>query len=54
MAADIDQRLTIGDLLCLASHRKTEMAADMHLLDIQSSRLLQFKIYAHTHICKAL
>ena len=35
IAADIDQRLTIGDLLCLARHRKTEMTADMHLLDSQ-------------------
>ena len=37
IAADIDQRLTIGDLLCLARHRKTEMTADMHLLDSQLS-----------------
>ena len=37
IAADIDQRLTIGGLLCLARHRKTEMTADMHLLDCQLS-----------------
>ena len=37
IAADIDQRLTIGGLLCLARHRKTEMTADMHLLDSQLS-----------------
>jgi hypothetical protein len=35
IAADIDQRLTIGSLLCLARHRKTEMTADMHVLDSQ-------------------
>lgn len=38
IAADIDQRLAIGGLLCLARHRKTEMTADMHLLDSQLSR----------------
>jgi hypothetical protein len=40
IAADIDQGLAVGGLphLCLARHRKTEMAADMHLLDSQLSR----------------
>jgi hypothetical protein len=38
IAAGIDQRLTVGDLLGLACHRKTEMTADMHLLDSQLSR----------------
>jgi hypothetical protein len=33
IAADTDQRLTIGDFLCLDRHRKATMAADMHSLD---------------------
>jgi hypothetical protein len=33
IAADTDQRLTIGDLICLDRHRKATMAADMHSLD---------------------
>jgi hypothetical protein len=35
IAANTDQRLTIGDLICLDRHRKATMAADMHSLDSQ-------------------
>jgi hypothetical protein len=35
IAANTDQGLAIGDLLCLDRHRKATMAADMHSLDSQ-------------------